>query len=688
MDSDDFENFNYGLVCSFKQETNQLETNSLFLKKLLQNPDKKVKVVTVIGAKGHGKSTVLNSIIINSKKIYPYQKYGPFNQSDESKDGTYGIEFFYCETEEDAYLFLDCQGFDDSLFEDNFYKRLRYLICLICKISSVVIHVTTEIRETAAFPKFLQVLDIEKTFNYNQKNLLCNFIEIVNQRKPKNFKKEKYPDLILEAFYLENINQQGKTIQIEEITPNNQQIFNKIENIILNSEYNPLNRENYSCFVEDRTQKTLHKLLNSSFTILDQDIPPEQTICFLQLVNESIKVDIKCKNVYDESQQIVENKLITINNLFKQCKPQPLISSYFYSQIIVVSVILKQQSISLNLIKDIYKEWQTKFQKIKDQFEKQSNQSQEKLNKSYDKWFQSFPVDLRPWERLKQSQDIDVNMLAQFGFRLSIIGFLTAAGSLIFELTFPRICAAFLLTGGAGIVAGAALLVAAFFKQGYQFFKKHDKELVLNELNNDWLQMALNQTNYDTNIQKTIQSLLSKKFDKFQRELQKFNSIKQKYYSILSFINIIFTLKQNKDDKALENMKKYANIIVSAIQQFKQEHQIEKNPIPRDFFENILQFKQKGFDHNSFKFLDGQITINNSELLNKVDNYLKQDHKWRNIFSLLVVLNNLHPNFLNYFFIETFFSHHISESDCYEIFHEEKNIKEFIEFQNKFLELE
>ncbi|KAL4483229.1 hypothetical protein ABPG74_019255 [Tetrahymena malaccensis] len=298
--------------CNINKDSMLIDKNVQFLEKLISLPDKKVKVISAIGAKGHGKSTVLNNIIQGSPEFQTHSRdKEPFELNKDLSENTQGIYFYQTDYYDESYLFLDCFALEEIDEENDFQKRLKYLIFLICKISTVVIHVTSSLDKSKTdFTKILKILEIERS-QKNQQNddLAFKLIEVVNRQQSENQNQETFPKL-QEVFYLQEIVKE-RIIQYDDIdeiqeqdkVQYNQVVFTKIKEIILKAQYNSQDLENFDCSRNENTFINLHKILKLSLTILESEKPPEETKFFLKLVNESIRIDSKSRFYYKVKNQ-------------------------------------------------------------------------------------------------------------------------------------------------------------------------------------------------------------------------------------------------------------------------------------------------------------------------------------------------------------------------------------------------
>ncbi|KAL4500528.1 hypothetical protein ABPG72_002952 [Tetrahymena utriculariae] len=163
----------------------------------IQNLDPNLKIVTLIGPPGEGKTWILNNIIF----ILEEQKTGHHAQyTSQSRSRQYpGMKLYICQ----HYLFAEFENLDYS--QDNQINQdMRDLMLYFTKISMCVIYVHHSIRLTKGFEDMAQ--KIQQQFRKEQ----SVFIEILNKwngDRIQSYKDlENYEGLFQVTFQLKSLN--------------------------------------------------------------------------------------------------------------------------------------------------------------------------------------------------------------------------------------------------------------------------------------------------------------------------------------------------------------------------------------------------------------------------------------------------------------------------------------------------
>ncbi|KAL4460601.1 hypothetical protein ABPG72_001049 [Tetrahymena utriculariae] len=351
-------------LCQINQQGNDIEfLEGDLLPFLLSNQNKSIKILTVVGEAGAGKSTIIEliagQIIGKPCRI--------FKSDSTAKAVTKGIQYLTCETQQDIIIFFDCEGFETIL--DNFnthqmeeYNQKLYLmIGQIARLSTMTLHISDDLRIKASFERFLQAIDIEEKHKndqnyFKQIGILSNFIEILNHKNDlKASKKEQYP-ILHKNFYFQEFNEDGENKII--LKNKSYDTIVELANDIRKNTFS-CHHENTEAFQNNQTCRAFYEVLIASLNIIKERGLKEKKN-FANLIN----LQLQCKNYVQKyvSQMIIQSKIEMdkqANKIMKQLPSNHISFQFMFAVSCTIQKLI--QKIYDKKILDTIEVWKNQF---------------------------------------------------------------------------------------------------------------------------------------------------------------------------------------------------------------------------------------------------------------------------------------------------------------------------------------
>ncbi|EAR93434.2 transmembrane protein, putative (macronuclear) [Tetrahymena thermophila SB210] len=336
---------------------------------LLVNATKKIKIVTVVGETGNGKSSIIELITSQFTK----KPYNIFHSYAGSSNGTIGIQYFITSLDENTDLILfDCEGFENAQqdLSENYIDKLYLLIAQIARLSTITIYISTDERVKKPFIKFLEAVDIEDRHkqdrNYlKKKGILSNFIELLNKQGNLNATKSKHYPIFQKSYFISKF----KKIDYENDYKNrkylieiDQESLAQLRGIcedIKQMKFSSIH-QNTESFNRDQSCRSLYEVLIGSVQILKSRGLSEKKhfaeIINLQLHQKNYVIE-QVNKMNKEQQPILEQEIKELLN----CIPKGKYSSISIFQIISQAKQFNTKSKFASKIKELEKQWRKQF---------------------------------------------------------------------------------------------------------------------------------------------------------------------------------------------------------------------------------------------------------------------------------------------------------------------------------------
>ncbi|EAR91344.2 kelch motif protein (macronuclear) [Tetrahymena thermophila SB210] len=383
---------------------------SEFIKFLDRNKEKEIKIITTLGEQGQGKSFIQNFLISKFQNCQDYLMVFPSSQRCQSV--TKGIQFYAIEYDKQVLVFFDCQGFDYS-DKSNYMQDLQKLVCLICRISTVILYVHMNSRQPMYLANILNLINIVDDNHYQIVNNLIEVINNCNGDKIESYQ-ESYEQIIKKVFQCEHVSFNSEyDDQQYSCKIKNDENFNKfiqqieqIQQFCEKSQYKtPF--ENCKAFEKEQNCQSFKEMLICCFQIIKEGIKGNMNVNqFISIINEQLVQKQIFKKQIEESKDKIKSQYSKrakelIEYLTKSHVSYALIDFLTISSYNLSEITLKQE------LKNSIQKWKIEFQtKLNEIFTDNqillNDVQKEKIIDYYSNLESIKPSEMRIYEKMKK----------------------------------------------------------------------------------------------------------------------------------------------------------------------------------------------------------------------------------------------------------------------------------------------